>query len=229
MPSLGMASMDTSTQKEIDDQEPRWAVVIALVAAGALYMVLARSLMAGPQWLPLACVAVLEIPAWIAIAYDREETAVVLGHLISATLTIFLGISVSLLVRKVVEGSEAPTELLRSAAALWVVNILVFAAWYWRLDAGGPLERGKRAGHRKGAFYFPQMSMPDEVRAEMCEKDWKPGFVDYLFLAFNTSTALSPADTSALTRWAKALMMIQALISITVIVLLAGRAVNILP
>jgi hypothetical protein len=52
--------------------------------------------------------------------------------------------------------------------------------------------------------------------------------VDYLFLAFNTSTALSPADTQALSRWAKLLMMMQSLISLTVIVMLAARAVNIL-
>jgi hypothetical protein len=59
-------------------------------------------------------------------------------------------------------------------------------------------------------------------------KSWTPQFVDYLFLSFNTSTALSPTDVPALSRWAKALMMIQAMISLTVVVLLAARAVNIL-
>jgi hypothetical protein len=49
-----------------------------------------------------------------------------------------------------------------------------------------------------------------------------------MFLAFNTSTALSPADTAVLSRWAKILMMIQATISLAVIALLAARAVNIL-
>ena len=44
----------------------------------------------------------------------------------------------------------------------------------------------------------------------------------------NTSTALSPTDTSVLSRWAKGLMMIQSLISLSTIVLLAARAVNIL-
>jgi len=47
-----------------------------------------------------------------------------------------------------------------------------------------------------------------------------------MFLAFNTSTASSPADTAALPRWAKILMMIQATISLAVIALLAARAVN---
>jgi uncharacterized membrane protein len=57
---------------------------------------------------------------------------------------------------------------------------------------------------------------------------WKPGFMDYLFLAFNTSTAFSPTDVPVLSRWAKALMMIQSLISLGTIAILAARAVNIL-
>jgi hypothetical protein len=57
---------------------------------------------------------------------------------------------------------------------------------------------------------------------------WKPGFVDYLFLAFNTSTAFSPADVAPLTHWAKLLMMAQSMISLGAIVILAGRAVNML-
>jgi uncharacterized membrane protein len=117
---------------------------------------------------------------------------------------------------------------LRSAACLWFTNILVFALWYWRLDAGGPHGRDSRFGHPDGAFLFPQMSMPPEAKLKAGEEAWSPNFVDYLFLAFNTSTALSPTDVPVLTRWAKVLMMLQSLISLTVLVLLAARAVNIL-
>jgi uncharacterized membrane protein len=58
--------------------------------------------------------------------------------------------------------------------------------------------------------------------------DWAPEFVDYLFLAFNTSTAFSPTDTAVLTRGAKLGMMAQSLISLAIIALIAARAVNIL-
>jgi uncharacterized membrane protein len=58
--------------------------------------------------------------------------------------------------------------------------------------------------------------------------DWSPEFVDYLFLAFNTSTAFSPTDTAVLSRGAKLGMMAQSLISLMIIVLIAARAVNIL-
>jgi hypothetical protein len=60
------------------------------------------------------------------------------------------------------------------------------------------------------------------------DKNWHPGFVDYLFLAFNTSTAFSPTDVPVLSRWAKLMMMLQALISLATVALLAARAVNIL-
>jgi hypothetical protein len=44
----------------------------------------------------------------------------------------------------------------------------------------------------------------------------------------NTATAFSPTDTPALTRWAKMLLMLQSIISLTVLAILTARAVNIL-
>ena len=70
------------------------------------------------------------------------------------------------------------------------------------------------------------MTLRPEQIAE--QPRWSPNFTDYLFLAFNTSTAFSPSDTPALARWAKGLMMLQSLISLTVLALLAARAVNML-
>jgi uncharacterized membrane protein len=55
---------------------------------------------------------------------------------------------------------------------------------------------------------------------------WFPGFLDYLFLAFNTSTAFSPTDTAVLSRRAKVLMMVQALLSLLILAVLVSRAVN---
>ena len=80
-------------------------------------------------------------------------------------------------------------------------------------------------GHPDGAFLFPQMTLS---KATGNGPAWSPRFVDYLFLAFNTSTALSPTDTAVLSRWAKGAMMLQALISLAIIVLLAAYAINIL-
>ena len=61
--------------------------------------------------------------------------------------------------------------MLRSAAALWITNILVFASWYWRLDAGGPREREQRGVHTDGAFLFPQMTLDQQAKQRQCAKN----------------------------------------------------------
>jgi hypothetical protein len=145
-----------------------------------------------------------------------------------AVITLAVLSSLALLIIRLPSGKEKPVVLLESAAALWLSNLLVFASWYWRLDGGGPNERDKRGAHVDGAFLFPQMIMDQDLKEKMGEEYWSPGFVDYLFLAFNTSTAFSPTDVPVLSRWAKAMMMVQSAISLATIALLAARAVNIL-
>jgi hypothetical protein len=143
-------------------------------------------------------------------------------------MTLFLILSVALLVMALPAHTEAPATLLRSAIVLWVTNILVFAMWYWRLDGGGPNHRDLRGRHTSGAFLFPQMAMAESDDSDKEAERWSPHFIDYLFLAFNTSTAFSPTDAPVLSRWAKVLTMMQALLSLAIIALLAARAVNIL-
>jgi hypothetical protein len=111
-----------------------------------------------------------------------------------------------------------------------VTNVLVFALWYWKLDGGGPNERDRRTGRLDSSFLFPQMLRPESPDSQSGQnsQDWSPHFVDYLFLAFNTSTAFSPTDTAVLSRRAKLGMMTQALISLAIVVLLAARAVGVL-
>jgi len=70
--------------------------------------------------------------------------------------------------------------------------------------------------------------MDQSLRKQTGEDNWSPGFIDYLFLAFNTSTAFSPTDVPVLSRWAKVLMIVQSMISLMTVALLAARAVNIL-
>jgi hypothetical protein len=72
------------------------------------------------------------------------------------------------------------------------------------------------------------MTLEGPAAGEPDGRPWSPRFLDYVFLAFNTSTAFSPTDTPVLGRWAKVLMMTQATISLTIVALLIGRGVNIL-
>ena len=202
---------------------------MALLGAGALYAALPSSLLVGgPRWLPLALVLLLLIPAEVTHKRGNHALNQVIGYILNSVITLAMIGSLALLIDALPEHRVSPRELLRSAAALWITNILIFASWYWRLDGGGPNERARTLGHTDGAFLFPQMTMDTEAKLAAGEHEWEPNFIDYLFLAFNTSTALSPTDVPVLSRWAKVLMMMQAMISLVVIVLLAARAVNIL-
>ena len=73
-------------------------------------------------------------------------------------------VSLSLLIEALPAHRETSVQLLLSAAGLWVANILVFASWYWRLDAGGPHARALTTAHTDGAFLFPQMAMDPQVK-----------------------------------------------------------------
>jgi uncharacterized membrane protein len=213
------------------NSEPRWPVFVALLGAGGLYAALpSRLLIAGPRWLLPASIVLLLVPTEITHHRSQHLLNQTLGYILNSVVTLAMIASLALLIIDTLPKHDAVIgrELLRSAAALWLTNIIIFASWYWRLDAGGPHERARTPGHTDGAFLFPQMTMDPAAKLAAGEHEWEPNFVDYLFLAFNTSTAISPTDVPVLSRWAKVLMMIQALISLLVIVLLAARAINIL-
>lgn len=221
-----LTNMEETTQHY--DPEPRWPALIAALAVGGLYTALPAALTFGPRWFFPSTVLALLIPTVISHRTGMHRLNAILGFAVTGVLTFGLIISLILLIGALPAHKEAPGELLLSAASLWITNILVFALWYWRLDAGGPHERDRRVGHPDGALLFPQMTMGDDALRQAGQQDWSPNFLDYLFLAFNTSTAFSPTDVPVLARWAKVLMMLQSLLSLTIIALLAARAVNIL-
>jgi hypothetical protein len=203
-------------------KEPRWPAFVAMLAASAVYLALPEPLSVGPDWSLLVIIVVLMIP--IVISDRRGHHKVTRALTFTANIIITLAMIAALvhLVQGIPERTETPKALLRSAAALWVANILIFALWYWKLDGGGPLRRELPGGLKNTSFLFPQMARENR------DESWSPHFVDYLFLAFNTSTAFSPTDTAVLSRWAKLGTMLQSLISLMIIALLAARAVNIL-
>jgi len=210
------------------EQEPRWPAAIGALAAGGLYTALPDALTMGPRWIFPSLVLALLIPGIVSYHTGRHRLNIIFGFAVDGLLTVGLIVSVVLLINALPTGKESPQELLLSAASLWITNILVFALWYWRLDAGGPYQRDRIPGHTDGAFLFPQMTMSKEALKEGGQQNWSPNFIDYLFLAFNTSTAFSPTDVPVLAGWAKVLMMLQSLLSLLIIALLAARAVNIL-
>jgi uncharacterized membrane protein len=121
--------------------------------------------------------------------------------------------------------SKVPTngrELVFSGLLVWLTNFLIFALWYWELDRGGP---GNRAAGEDGPpdFLFPQMS-DDRIEP----RDWRPKFIDYLYVSLTNAAAFSPTDTLPLSGMAKTVMGVQSLVSLVTLGLIISRAVNIL-
>ena len=113
--------------------------------------------------------------------------------------------------------------LLLDALNIWATNVIVFSLWYWALDRGGPwIDQRDHQGPPE--LLFPNMTLA----AGTIGADLKPGYVDYLFFSFNTSTAFSPTDTMPLTDRMRLMMMLESTISLLTLALVAARAVNIL-
>jgi uncharacterized membrane protein len=198
-----------------------------VLAAIGLQLTLPERLTVGPTWLVPALEGALLIGLSLSTPkeLEREHTrrrAMALGMiaLVSAG-NIF---SLYELTHHLLH-SKQPTnghQLIISGMLIWLTNFLIFALWYWELDRGGP---GKRAaGHdRAPDFLFPQMS-DDRIEP----RDWRPKFIDYLYVSLTNATAFSPTDTMPLSAMAKTVMGVQAVVSLVTLGLIVSRAVNIL-
>ncbi|MDD5199431.1 MAG: hypothetical protein PHC88_06470 [Terrimicrobiaceae bacterium] len=212
----------------MDQPEPWWQALLAMVAVGGISASLPEQLTFGPRWLLSAVIVVLLAPTVFAHHTGRYSLNHALGIFNNAVITLALISSLVLLVAALPAHKQAAVALLRSAATLWVTNVLVFALWYWRLDGGGPVARHRAGGYGSASFLFPQQQIEKSERASLAAGRWSPMFVDYLFVAFNTSAAFSPTDTPVLARWAKLLNMAQGFISLTIVALLVSRAAGVM-
>jgi hypothetical protein len=220
--------------KEKRYEEPRWHAGVAVVAALALYVTLPTRILIGPVWLlPVVLLSIL-VPLTIVSPHRHQETAwqrwasiahvAVLNAFNIATLIQLLEWQISPHHHRAITGQQ----LFTGAVQIWLTNVIVYALWFWEIDGHGPDVRLHTSFYqepRRADFLFPQMMLPDAIRARI---HWKPMFLDYVFLSFTNATAFSPTDTFPLTRFAKVLMMIEALTSLVTIAVIAGRAINIL-
>jgi uncharacterized membrane protein len=217
--------------------EPRWHASLAVLAAMLLYITLPPKLIIGPVWIAPLLVLVLLIPLSILTPRRHRETrqSRFWSILLIAIVNFFNLASVLLLVASLFhpEKSETHTagQLLRTGAQIWATNILVFSLWYWELDGDGPDARAHASSAtevQNADFLFPQMQLAisGEGKAGCVDPNWKPQFLDYLYLSFTNSTAFSPTDTMPLSRWSKVLMTFEAVISLMTIAIVVARAIN---
>ncbi|MFN2527980.1 MAG: hypothetical protein ABR584_04600 [Candidatus Baltobacteraceae bacterium] len=230
--------MTGEAQREyVGNDEPRWHASLAALAALALYVTLPPKVTFGPVWIVPLLVLVILVPLSIVSPIRKHESPWQRLASIAAivVLNLFNIISVVLLIVAILHPSKSQqfsngAKLLTAGLQIWITNILVFAMWYWELDAGGPEARAHArsfAEFQDPAFLFPQMAVGD-AKLGFIDPEWKPLFMDYLFLAFTNASAFSPADTFPLSRIGKALMMAEAFTSFVTIGVVVSRAVGII-
>ena len=208
--------------------ERRWPAALAIVVLIAIPFLLPEQVFSRAFW----ATAPVEIAllATLAIAdpgrIDRRSQSL---RRLSIALTVLLAgiasVFTVLLVIELVDGApdlRDATTLLTTGALVWIEVNLAFALLYWELDGGGAAER------LHARWEYLDLAFPEHMNPELAPPDWRPIFVDYFYLGFTNATAFSPTDVMPLARWAKLMMVAQALMSIIILALVIANAVNIL-
>lgn len=178
-------------------------------------------------WLLLAAPALLLVFAFLGgvgqVRDSGRRRAIAIGLLsvlVSANLA-----GVGLLVASVTGvSSSRPTgsQLLASAFAVLLTNVVTFAIAFWEADCGGPVRRALTDRREVPDFQFPQDENPGLAPA-----GWAPALADYFYVSLTNSVAFSPTDAMPLTHRAKWLMGSESVIALVTVLLVAARAVNI--
>jgi uncharacterized membrane protein len=207
--------------------ESRWPAfgAVAVIIAGQTWV--ATSLSLRPVWLYPAIAGVLLLASVAVYIPARTEPRRALRALslgLVAVLVIANIVSLVLLVRGVFVGSNlSASGLLLAGAALWIVNVGVFALIYWELDGGGPEARAD--GYRD----YPDLVFPQQQQDQqgLAPPDWKPTFPDYLFVSLTSATAFSPTDAMPYSKRAKLVMGVESILAFVIAAMLVARAINI--
>jgi hypothetical protein len=206
--------------------EPMWPALANVAAAIVLQVVLPERLTVGPRWLLPALETALLVGLRFAAPMQligehsrRRMLALGLTAFVSAANAASLGLLTHELLHKHITDGRT---LVVAGALIWVTNVLIFGLWYWEVDRGGP---GRRASGNDG---LPDLLFPQMTDGRFSPPGWRPQFIDYLYVSFTNATAFSPTDTMPLSGGAKAMMTLQALVSLVTIGLVVSRAVNIL-
>ena len=205
--------------------EPRWPASLALVVCAALYVVLPDRLVVGPHWL-LPVLVVLPLAPLSARKHRHPDESTWIRHAtigLIALVTLANVTSMALLVHHLLVSQVSQgRQLIYSAVAVWLTNVIVYGLWFWEVDRGGPHRRA--SGEKlQPDLQFPQMESPN-----LAPEHWRPHFTDYLYTSFANGTSFAPADAMPLSFRMKALFTTESIVSLVTIAVVAARAVNIL-
>ena len=208
--------------------EARWPMVLALLVTMGLTVLLPDPMRLGPQYL----IPAIEFVLLVALVLgdpgriDRRDRWLRLLSLSLVTVLVAQALwATGRLVYVIIEGTDPAVsdayDLLAAGAVVWVSNNIAFAFLYWSLDSGGSAARAHFLPQ------YPDLAFPQQLNPAIAPPDWRPRFIDYLYLGFTNATAFSPTDVMPLAPWAKIVMMIQSVLSLAILGLVIARAVNV--
>jgi cellulase/cellobiase CelA1 len=217
----------------------RRPALIAVAVEIALYATLPSALIVGPRLILPVLGVLLLVPLALGTRTSEPSRGISVQRGIAITLILLIGVvntvSLALLIEKIVSGDALDgAGLLIAAVQVWATNVITFALIYWELDRGGPLSRARlpREKLRPADFRFPQDEDHDAVREVAAHasatSDWRPAFVDYLYVSTTNSSAFSPTDTMPLTGRVKVLMGIEASEALALSLLVVAQAVSLI-
>jgi hypothetical protein len=224
---FGVDSGDDGMVSAVDERNDLWPASFALIACVALYVVLPSQLVIQPKWV----VPALELALLVPLLWHRHRATAssTLARKMSIALLVIINLtniaSVTFLVQELLKPGKLHATgriLIYSAISIWVTNVIVFALWFWEFDRGGPLVRST-AAEEFPDFQFPQMENP-----RFAPPNWRPHFLDYLYVSLTNAAAFSPTDAMPLSKRAKVAMGVGSIVSLVTVVVVASRAVNIL-
>ncbi len=223
-----MSTTPTTSTAPAGRRERRWPPALAILVLITLPLLLPQHLTLGPAWL-LPTIGGIFLIAFAFVDPSRTGDRVIVARALAIGLTVCLivggGWMTIRLTNDLIHGgpeTNSPSVLLATGALVWINNSILFGLLYWELDAGGPAAR-VRGLRPYGDFAFPQ-----QMNAGTGPPDWRPVFVDYLYIGVTNGLAFSPTDAMPLAIWAKLTMALQGMISFVVVGLVIARAVNIL-
>ena len=215
--------------------KPRWGPAIATIVGLALYEALPPKLTFGPMWIAPVLIGLQLLPLLLLSSRIPPRVHNAMTVTLIAILNFFNIVSVVLLLNDLINPHSkhhglTAADLLRSGALVWSMNVIVFALWFWEIDEGGAELRDDIVDPTTNTqvdFLFPQLNLL-QTHSKCVPADWRPAFLDYLYVSFTNALAFSPTDVMPLTHIAKILMLVESLISFVTVALILARSVNIL-
>lgn len=202
-------------------------VTLTVLVSMALPFLLPEKLSLGPAWLIPLLVGALLIALAIGDPGRIDRRSRIL-RILSIGLVLLLilqsGWSTTQLVLDLIHGgpeTNDATLLFTTGAVIWIGNNIAFALLYWELDGGGPAARAH------GMPKYPDLAFPGQLNPQVVPPEWRPVFVDYLYLSLTNALAFSPTDVMPLAHWAKLTMALQSIVSVALLSLIIARAVNV--